>query len=111
MMERLTDWTLHKDEGGLPIEKARREAFFYSFILTTEARKPWFIFKIRRALLDDHYRTDTEQATLDLANTDEELKHFISMGVKMQSLGFRSSIEGERYEITQSQFQRFFKVS
>lgn len=102
------EWIIHKDEGGQPIEKAKRDPHYYSFILTTETKDPWFIFKIRRSLLDDQYRTGSESDTLDHANTKEELKRFASMAVKMQKSGFRSSVEGERYEITESQFKRFF---
>ena len=102
------EWLIHKDTGGQPIEKAKNEAFYYSFILTTKTRQPWFVFKIRRSLLDDKYVAINEEATLAQANTTNELKRFVSMAVKMQELGFRYSEKGKRYEITESQFQRFF---
>lgn len=102
------EWLIHKDDGGQPIEKANKEALYYSFILTTKTKKPWYVFKIRRYLLDDHYGTVSEDDTLAQANRIDELKHFVSMAVKMQKLGFRYSEKVKRYEITESQFQRFF---
>ena len=105
----MNKWIIHKEGGGLPIERAKKEPFYYLFILTSESKTPWFIYKIRRHFLDDQYRTENEDDTLEHANSGEELERFIAMAVKMQSLGFRSSVEGERYEISESQFQRFFK--
>jgi hypothetical protein len=102
------EWKLFKDSDGQAIEKAKLEPLYYSFILTTESRKPWFVYKIPRRVLDDYYQTDADEATLEKANNPKECAKFILLADKMRKLGFRSSTEGQRYEISNSQFERFF---